>query len=717
MSSLPAFCRDHPWRLRAAALGLAAAVVGLVQAFAPQLLHTVEEVSGDAAWRLAASDVSERRVVIIDIDEASLDRHGAWPWPRPTLAALSQRLQDAGVAVQAIDVVLDATRPGDEELQESWRRSPAVLGQIFSLDPNTTPQVGHIVGPVGPVGAAPGKAGSPDSERGTCPPFAPLSRGYIGNAGTLVSTASVAGHLTPSVHADGVVRELPALICHDGRAYPSLALATLWRAAQPDGAPVPPPDWTWRAGTGLLEPAYLLTSPSLPGIKVPVDGAGNLRVPFRTARMALTSVSAHKVLAGQAPPAILAGTVALVGATAFGIGDVVATPLAAVAAGVEVHAQLLSGLLDHRVPYTPRHAAIGQGLAMLLIAGGLWLVAVRQRGAPAKRLPIAGAALAALCCAAAYWALTEADQWWPWAGPALYAVLAATALATAEHALARAQRERLSAHLGAYLPAPVAKRLMASEPSGQLQVQRRPVSVLVADIRNFSAFAQHRPPEETAALLHAFYCVAVDVVEQHGGVVEHIAGDSVLAVWNAYADCPGHAHQTLLAAKALLHETRSLLARRPDPADGHLVQPLALGIGMESGLAVVGSFGPARRRSHAALGEPVSVASRLQQMTQDLSMPLLIGPQMAHQLPQQSTEPLGEFLLEGLDSPYTLYGAADSADLVPPEDLWVTRPTDAGDLADDPWPNRQSMTRRLASLVAAPVAGATQHTTQTPRDA
>lgn len=698
MIALPAFCRDHPWRLRAAALGLAAVVVGLVQVLAPQVLRTVEEVSGDAAWRLAALELPERRVVVVDIDEASLDRHGAWPWPRPTLAALSQRLQDAGVAVQAIDLVLDATRPGDEELRELWRRSPVVLGQIFSLDPRTTPQVGHVVGAVGagPDSAAAGR------DAAACPPFAPVSHGHIGIAGSLVYAGAVAGHLTPSVHADGVVRELPALVCHEGRAYPSLALAALWRAAQPEGTTASP-DWSWRAGTGLLEPAYVLTSASLPGVSVPVDAAGRLRVPFRTDRMALTSVSAHKVLAGQAPPSILAGTVALVGATAFGIGDVAATPLAAVAAGVEVHAQLLSGLLDHRVPYTPRHAALGQGLAMLLITGGLWLVAVRQRGAPAKRLPIAGAALAALCCAAAYWALIEADQWWPWAGPALYALLAASALATAEHALARAQRERLSAHLGAYLPAPVARRLMASEPSGQLQVQRRPVSVLVADIRNFSAFARHRPPEETAALLHAFYCVAVDVVEQHGGVVEHIAGDSVLAVWNAYAECPEHAQWALQAAKALLRETRSLLARRPDPAHGHLVQPLALGIGLESGVSVVGSFGPARRRTHAALGEPVSVASRLQQMTQDLSMPLLIGPQMARQLPQQSTEPLGDFLLEGLDSPRTLYGTADSAELVPPEDLWVSGPaTGAGDAADDPWPEGPSLPRRMTVATAPP---------------
>jgi len=711
MTSLPAFCRDHPWRLRAAALGLAAVLVGLVQAVAPQVLRTVEEISGDVAWRWSVSQVPERRVVVVDINEASLDKQGAWPWPRATLAALSQRLQEAGAAVQAIDLVLDASRPGDEELKQLWSQAPVVLGQIFSLDPDTTPQVGTVVGATAGR-PAPGAGGAT-----ACPPFAPVSAGYIGNAGSVVSAASVAGHITPRVHADGVVREVPALICHQGRAYPSLALAALWRAAQPEGAALVAPDWTWQPGVGLLEPAYIITSPSLPGVRVPVDAHGNLRVPFRTARDALTSIGAHQILAGQAPPGVLAGTIAMVGATAFGIGDVAATPLASVAAGVEVHAQLLSGLLDHHVPYTPRHAAFGQGLGMLLIAALLWLVAVRQRGAPAKRLPIAGVALAALCVLAAYGALTQADQWWPWAAPALYAIVAATALATAEHALARAQRERLSAHLGAYLPAPVAQRLMASEPSGRLQVQRRPVSVLVADIRNFSAFAHHRPPEETAALLHAFYCVAVDVVEQHGGVVEHIAGDSILAVWNAYADCPDHPQQALEAAKNLVRQTYPVLARRIEPGHGHLVQPLALGVGLESGLAVVGSFGPARRRSHAALGEPVSVASRLQQMTQDLSMPLLIGPQMARQLPQSSTEPLGDFLLEGLDSPYTLYGTADAAELVPPEDLWASMPVNGDDTVDEASPADRLRTKGFA-LASALTGAASSHATPQPlRDA
>ncbi len=144
-------------------------MVGLVQGIAPQVLRTVEEISGDVAWRWSVSSVPERRVVVVDIDEASLDKHGAWPWPRATLVSLSQRLQEAGVAVQAIDLALDANRPGDDQLQEVWRHSPVVLGQIFSLDPQTAPQVGTVVGA---VAARPGGAGT------SCPPFAPVSWGY-----------------------------------------------------------------------------------------------------------------------------------------------------------------------------------------------------------------------------------------------------------------------------------------------------------------------------------------------------------------------------------------------------------------------------------------------------------------------------------------------------------------------------------------------------------
>jgi adenylate cyclase len=217
----------------------------------------------------------------------------------------------------------------------------------------------------------------------------------------------------------------------------------------------------------------------------------------------------------------------------------------------------------------------------------------------------------------------------------------------------------------------VAERLMASDPTGSLQVDQRDISVLCADIRNFSAFAAHRPPQETAAVLHAFCCMAVDVVERHGGVVENVVGDSVLAVWNAYSECTDHPQQALAAAQELLQVTRQLLASSHPTSEHSPVQPLALGVGLESGVAIVGSFGPSRRRAHAALGEPVSVASRIQQMTVDLSIPILMGPQLAQRLNADSTEPLGEYLLEGLSKHYSLFAPRAWAELAPADPQWA----------------------------------------------
>lgn len=667
-----AFWRNHPWRLRLSALVVAALAVGLLQWLAPQVVAGVEQQAGDLAWRLGASTEPERRMVVVDIDEASLRELGPWPWPRGTLARLTQRLSEAGALVQAYDISFSDEKDGDVELRQAWALAPMVAAQVFSIDPSVTPRSGAAAGGLAATG---------------CPAFAPKSYGLYGTANELLLAKPAVGHVTPRIERDGVVRKLPALVCHEGHAYPSLALTAFWRAAQGDAAGgLPAPDWQWHwrrdEGGGSAMPVAWLTSASLPGLIVPLDAQGDLRVPYRLDRRAFASISAAEVLRAGSDLSLLKGTIVLVGATAFGIGDTVATPHAAVAAGVEVHAQALAGLLDHRLPYTPDQAPAWQWLLVAGIAALLVVLAVRQKGVPAKRLPLAGLVLAMLCWAGASAALLQADLWLPWASAAMFAVLASITLATAEHALTRAQRERLSAHLGAYLPAPVARRLMASDPTGSLQVDQRDVSVLLADIRNFSAFAAHRSPQETAAVLHAFYCIAVDVVEQHGGVVENIVGDSVLAVWNAYSECADHPHQALAAAQELLRATRQLLASSQPTTEDNPVQPLALGVGLETGMAIVGSFGPARRRAHAALGEPVSVASRIQHMTLDLSMPILVGPQLAARLPSGSTEPLGEYLLEGLTRHYTLFAPTAWAELVPTDPNWVTAAT-ASDRSSD----------------------------------
>ena len=85
------------------------------------------------------------------------------------------------------------------------------------------------------------------------------------------------------------------------------------------------------------------------------------------------------------------------------------------------------------------------------------------------------------------------------------------------------------------------------------------------------------------------------------------------------------------------------------------IWPLALGIGIETGNALVGFFGPARRRTHAALGETVTIASRLQALTADLAQPILIGEGAAAHLAADAVTSLGSFLLEGLRRPRLVY--------------------------------------------------------------
>jgi adenylate cyclase len=659
-----------PWYFRIAALLLAAAAVAMVQWLAPSALTQVEAMAGDFAWRAGATQRPERRVVVVDIDEASLRTVGPWPWPRSTMADLAERLARAGAAVQVYDIGFPDARPGDEALAAAWNRRPVVLGQLFSMEATATPAAGTIAGRL----AAPG-----------CPPFAPQGQGAYGTAAGLLPVHPAIGHMTPRIEGDGVVRQLPALVCHRGGAYASLSLTALWRLAQPDqvtetagGDAALAPDWQWHlaadqgVGTSPLAPPVWLTSPSFPGLVVPLDERGDLRVPYRVDRKAFASVSASKVLAGDADTALLKGAVVVIGATAFGVGDVVATPHAAVAAGLEVHVQTLVGLLDRRIPHEPRMAVVLQWGAGIVLAGMLLLLVSRPAGRSTQRLPIVGLLLAVLVWLGSSAALLGADLWLPWAPVALFVLAASAALAIVEHGMALLQRERLSAHLGAYLPRPVAQRLMSSDPTGRIQVEERDVSVLVADIRNFSAFATHRPAEETVALLHAFSSIAVDVVERHGGVIERVAGDSILAVWNAFSPCESHASQAMAAARELLSATRTLLTSNRLETDGGLVQPLALGMGLESGAVIVGSFGPARRRAHAALGEPVSIASRLQEMTIDLSVPILAGPRLAAALQPDSTESLGEYLLEGLGRHCQIYAPAGWAELIPVDPGWAT---------------------------------------------
>lgn len=640
---------------------VAALCVLALNALAPGLLRNVEERAGDMLWRLGAAsngersnmagnvyfapasapaDEEERRLIVVDIDEASLAKLGPWPWPRERLAELSRRLAALGAGTQVYDVVLPEARSGDAALAAEFARHPhqVVLAQIFSLDPAVPAAAGQLQGAL--------KAGAP-----ACGPPLPQAIGFIANTPALASVNGIAaGHVTPRIAPDGAVRHLPALICFQGRVYPTLGLAALLKAAGAD------PAWTLAPGSGWLDPDWRLTHPALPGIAVPLDDNGDVRLSYRLPRRAFASVSAADVLSGQAPADLFRGAWVLIGATAFGIGDAVPTPHGGAVGGLEVHAQFISALLDGRLPHTPRAAPVL--LFLLGLAGAaVLLLATRAPHLPVLGLPLAGALLAGALFALVAYLLLGQHLWLGWAAPAAFYALAGVLLAAAEHARTRFQRERLYVNLASYLPAPVAAEIAFREPSGVIEAQRREVTVLFADIRNFSAYCEGRPPEEAAFMLHAFFTAAARIVEAHRGLVQEFTGDAVMAVWNGYNECPDHTARSLAAARELQLHASELFMQPPPPG----LAPLALGVGIETGRALVGFFGPARRRTHAALGETVTIAARLQALTADLAEPILLGEGAAKHLAADAVKSLGSFLLEGLRRPHVVYAPASAS--------------------------------------------------------
>lgn len=654
-------------------LALAASVWSCLWALAGGVLEQAQERIGDLVWRHTADRKPERRIVVVDVDERSLREIGPWPWPREQQAHMLDVIAATGASQQILDIVFADSRPGDAVLAKAVQKHRPVLAQVFALEQGGQTSAGQLAGAL---------------DWANCPPPFVQALGYLANTPALLP--ATAGHITPRISADGLVRHQPAVICHHDNSYPALGVAALMKAVGVSSLAI-------ERGEHWLDPAWQLTSPQLVTGPVPLSSRGDLRIAWRQHPDSFISLSAADVLAGRTPPGLLNNAWVLVGSSAFGLNDSIATPFNGASSGLQAHLQILTALIDGRTPYTPRAelamqlgAALGGVALLLVLRYRPRYVAPRmalRHHFPLYLLPLAATCWALLLLGGHAFLLIHHALWVGWLAPALFIVFLGSAMGIVEHAKSRIDRDQLYTHLSSYLPAPVAAALALQPPSSAIRASTQQVSVLFADIRNFSAYCEARPPEEAAAVLHAFFSTATRVIERHGGVIEAFQGDAIIAVWNgtpmpAKSDdmavglsgqsgkhgqrqlsdrAPHHAQEALQAAVDLLVAMRGVL---PDPAPAGL-EPLSLGIGVETGLAMAGSFGLASRRTHMVMGRTVTIASRLVNMTAELSHPILVGEGLAGQVGGVDLESMGTFLLDGMRVPHHIYAYPLSADTSP----------------------------------------------------
>jgi len=544
-----------------------------------RFLQQLDLAIDDARLRATLPGTKDTRIVIVDVDDASLARIGRWPWPRARLAALADELfARQGVALLGFDMVFAEPEAGDAALARALAGRPAVLG-YFLADGAGAPRAGTLPAPLFAAGAS--EAGGVTPTRWS---------GYAASVAMLAAAAPAAGFFNALPDVDGVVRSLPLLAEVDGGVRESLALAMLRRHA---GAPAAVPV---AGGIELRQGEQRL--------RIALDARGALRVPYRGAGGprggSFDYVSAADLLESKLPPGALAGKLVLVGSSAAGVFDLRSTPVAAVYPGVEVHANVLSGLLDGRGPLAPDWSR-GYEVAQLLVVAAL-LALLLPRLRPARAI----AATLALALA-----LVALDQWLyrahglalPLASALLLTALVYAGISGWGTVLEGARRRELARLFGTYVPPELVVQMARDPQRYGMQAENRVLTILFCDMRNFTRVSEALPPEELRALINRFFSAMTEEIRAHRGTLDKYIGDAIMAFWGAPVADDDHALHAVQAALAMLGRMEGLnreLRERGLPEIG-------LGIGINTGLGVRGRHGlrhPPQLHRDGRRGEP-----------------------------------------------------------------------------------------------------------------
>ncbi|MEO1590305.1 MAG: adenylate/guanylate cyclase domain-containing protein [Cyanobacteria bacterium J06632_22] len=172
------------------------------------------------------------------------------------------------------------------------------------------------------------------------------------------------------------------------------------------------------------------------------------------------------------------------------------------------------------------------------------------------------------------------------------------------------------------------------------------VTVLFCDLRGFTQYSEKLSPAEVLGFLSQFQGYLSSTVEQHGGTVISFMGDGMMAVFGAPQSLPDHADQALKAAQAMLHSI-------------HQVCPLAMGVGLHTGLVVAGCLGTEGHLEFSVIGDTVNVASRIESLTKQMGQPLLISATTQQQLTKPTLRSLGPQSIRGRSAQLELYTLAE----------------------------------------------------------
>jgi adenylate cyclase len=570
-----------------------------------------------------------RPVTIVDIDEKSLARLGQWPWPRTRIADLVTNLTKLGALVIAFDVIfsepdrlnpdvaaetfrnldgdakarLRALPSNDQIFADAMRRSRVVLGE------SGLPEVVADLDKTVPVTGMAMLGGDPQRFMFEFP-------GLLRNTHVLETAAAGHGLLTINPERDGIIRRVPMIMLAQGHTMPSLSFEML------------------RVATGtdtifIKSDVAGIKSVAVKGFEVPTDRNGQLWVHFARNDPSIY-VPVVDVLEGRVAPERISRKLVLIGTSAVGLNDIKTTPVSAAMPGVEIHAQVLEAALTKSLLAQPPYALLIE-LATAFILGILVIIFAPQFG------PVTLVAVGAL-----FASVLVGTSWYYYAQHRLlvdftYPLMSTTAiyltLIFASFVREQRQRKQVRGQFAQYMSPVLVEQLAQSPEKLKLGGEEREMTIMFSDVRGFTTISESykNDPQGLTALMNRFLTPLTNAILARKGYIDKYMGDAIMAFWNAPLDDKEHQINACEAALDMLEKIDELNTTRKLEAEegGHPYIPINVGIGLNTGVGVVGNMGSDLKFNYSVLGDSVNLASRLEGQSKEYGFPIIAGSKTA----------------------------------------------------------------------------------------
>jgi adenylate cyclase len=644
------------------------------------VLERVEALLYDVRFRVTLDPPPPtHKIVIIDIDERSLAAEGRWPWSREHIGTMLSGAFDAGAEIVGFDVtfaepernpvdalladpdvvaragnILTAERAkfdADARFAEHVARGKTVLGMFLHNDGEGG--IGVLPEPLAEL--------QPDMAEQLS---LPRTVAHTGNRQVIQDKALDAGSLTTQPDGDGVVRRSPLIYLHNGNLYGSLSLVMAANYLEEPIIIEAPVD----IGGELVIPSI-----SIGDRRIPIDKNGRAVVPYRGGAFSFTYVSATDVIHNKLPPDALKGALAMVGTSALGLKDMRSTPLETNYPGVEVHANLLDGILgsvepESRFWHRPEYEVAVTFVLILLF--GIAIVIVQPRLAAGGQIVFSVVTIGGVI-GLNYWLWMSAQMDFPLSPPLVVVVFLNAfymMLGFLEETQRRAQIHNM---FGQYVAPAHIDRLLDNPAQASFDGESKEMTVLFSDVRSFTTISEKLTAQGLKQLLNRYFTPITKIIFDNHGTIDKYVGDMVMAFWGAPLDDPKHALHAVDSALEMLKKVDDL--KEEFGAEG--LPRIDVGIGINTGPMNVGDMGSSYRRAYTVLGDAVNLGSRLESATKMYGLRLLIGETTAAIVPEYLLRHIDRLQVKGKTEPVKVYEPLCRKEQATPEiqanlDIW-----------------------------------------------